>query len=191
MTLRRTTTPAGYGDARTIGGVRANALAAALTLAVAGAVPAALRAPVRVTLDSAAGVRPGMSAATVSARWGIDLRPSYEVRPNCGEAELRGLAGIDGYAVFMPHGRFGAVFFRQGAVTGRGIRIGSTLAEVLRAYRSLTMRPNRFLHGEREYFARRRAAPHWELRIDVDAGKHVTRIVFGTHAAVRLDEACA
>jgi hypothetical protein len=171
--------------------VRAIALVAVITLAAAGAATAALRTPVRVTLDGVAGARPGMSAADVSTRWVIDLRPNYEVRPSCGEAELRGAAGIAGHAIFMPRDRFGAVFLRQGAVTGRGIRIGSNLAEVRRAYRSMTSRPSRYLHGQREYFVRRLTTPHWELRIDVDAGKHVVQIVFGTHAAVRLDEGCA
>jgi hypothetical protein len=91
----------------------------------------------------------------------------------------------------MPRGRFGAVFLSRGAVTGRGIRIGSTLAEVRRAYRPLSSRPNRFIPGARYYFVRRTAAPHWELRIDVGPNRRVTRIVFGTHDAVRLDEACA
>jgi hypothetical protein len=91
----------------------------------------------------------------------------------------------------MPRDRFGAVFLLKGAVTGRGIRIGSTLAELRRTYRILTSRPDRYFPGGRHYFLRRRAAPHWELRFDVSAEKRVTRIVFGTHDAVRLDEACA
>jgi hypothetical protein len=160
-------------------------------LLLAGAAEAALRSPVRVTLDGVAGVRPGMSARAVSAQWGIEVRPSYEVRPDCGEAALRGAPGVAGTAYFTPRGRFAAVFFRRGAVTGRGIRIGSTLAELRRAYRSLTSRPSRYRHGEREYFVRRRAAPRWELRIDVDTRKRVRQIVFGTHAAVRFDEGCA
>lgn len=166
--------------------MKAGALAVVLLLAATGAAGAALREPVRVTLDGVAGVRPGMSAATISERWGTAVRPSYELRPDCGEVEVAA-ANV----VFMPRDRFGAVFFRRGAVTGRGIRIGSTLGEVRRAYPHLTSRPSRFLHGTREYFVRRRAAPHWELRMDVGASRHVTRIAFGTHEAVRLDEGCA
>ena len=165
-------------------------VAAALTLLVAGTAAAALRAPVRVTLDGVAGVRPGMSVAAVSASWGVRLRPDYSARPDCGPADIRA-PGLRGYAVFMPRGRFGAVFLDRGAVTGRGIRIGSTLAELRRAYPSLTSRPNRFVPGGRYYFVRRAAAPHWELRRDVGPAGQVTRIAFGTHDAVRLDEACA
>jgi hypothetical protein len=166
-------------------GVRAVALVTLAVLAGAG-----LEAPVRVTLDGVAGVRPGMPVSAVSAHWGVRLRPDYSAAPTCGVADLR-LPGIRGFAVFMPRGRFGGVFLDRGAVTGRGIRIGSTLAEVRRAYRSLTSRPNRYFPGARFYFARRTAAPHWQLRFDVDANRKVTRIVFGTRDAVLLDEACA
>lgn len=171
--------------------MRAGALAALVLLVLAAAASAELRTPVRVTLDGVAGVRPGMSVSSVSERWGVRLRPDYSVRDDCGPADIRGRPGIEGYAVFMPRGRFGAVFLDRGAVTGRGIRIGSTLAELRRAYARLTSRPNRFIPGARYYFVRRAASPHWELRIDVGPNRLVTRIVFGTHDAVRLDEACA
>lgn len=170
--------------------MRAGVLAGVVALVAAGAAAAHLRAPVRVTLDGVAGVRPGMSPAEVSALWGVRLRPNYEVRPDCGDDEIR-VPGVKGYAVFTPRDRFGAVFLDGGVVTGRGIRVGSTLADVRRAYRPLTSASNRYDPQGRYYFARRRAAPHWELRFDVGADRRVQRIVFGTHAAVRLDEACA
>jgi hypothetical protein len=159
-------------------------------LAAVGAAAGALQAPVVVTLDGAAGVRPGMSVAAVSSRWDLRLRPNYEVRPTCGQALIEQPA-LEGYAIFMPRGRFGAVFLSKGAVTGKGIRIGSTLAQLKRTYPNLTSRPDRYIHGGRQYFLRRVRAPHWELRIDVSPGKRVTQIVFGTGAAVRLDEGCA
>jgi hypothetical protein len=131
-----------------------------------------------------------MSVATVSARWGIHLRPDYEVRATCGLARID-RPGTVGQAIFMPRGSFGAVFFRKGAVTGRGIRIGSTLAQVLRAYPIVTSRPDRYIHGGRNYFIRRTRAPHWEIRVDVGPRSRVTQIAFGERESVRLDEGCA
>jgi hypothetical protein len=162
----------------------------ALALAAAGVAAAGLGTLARVTLDGVGGARPGMSVAAVSAAWDMPLRPSYEVRPGCGTARIA-RPGIVGQAIFMPRGRFGAVFFRKGAVTGRGIRIGSTLAQLRRAYPKLSSRPDRYIHGGRNYFLRRPQPPHWELRVDVGPGKHVTQIAWGERASVHLDEGCA
>jgi hypothetical protein len=159
-------------------------------LAAVGAAAAGLSSPARVTLDGVGGARPGMGVAAVSTRWGVPLRPNYEVRPSCGTAGIE-RPGIVGQAIFMPRGRFGAVFFRKGVVTGRGIRIGSTLAQLQHAYPTLSSRPDRYIHGGRNYFLRRTRAPHWELRVDVSPEKRVTQIAFGERASVRLDEGCA
>jgi hypothetical protein len=162
----------------------------ASTFTTAGVAAAGLITPARVTLDGVGGAHPGMKVAAVSAAWGVHLRPSYEVRPTCGTSSIE-RPGIKGEAIFMPRGRFGAVFFRSGAVTGRGIRIGSTLAQLRRAYPRLSSRPDRYIHGGRNYFLRRARAPHWELRVDVSPEKRVTQIAFGDRASVRLDEGCA
>jgi hypothetical protein len=155
-----------------------------------GLAAAGLSTPARVTLDGVGGVRPGMSVAAVSAKWGVLLRPSYDVRPTCGTARIE-RPGMVGQAIFMPRGRFGAVFFRNGAVTGKGIRTGSTLAQLRRAYPKLRSRPDRYIHGGRNYFLRRARAPYWELRVDVSPEKRVTQIAFGERGSVRLDEGCA
>jgi hypothetical protein len=161
-----------------------------LALVVAAAAGAAIGAPVRITLEGVSGVRPGMSAAQVSKRWGMRLRPSYEVRPDCGQALIE-RSGLRGYALFTPRDRFGALFVRRGAVTGRGIRIGATLSRLLGAYGRLPSRPDRYVHGGRQYFLRRSRAPHWELRFDVGPDRRVRQIAFGARGAVRLDEGCA
>ena len=153
-------------------------------------VAVAVETPLRLTLEGAAGARPGMSAAQVSTRWGLRLRPSYEVRPDCGQAPIE-RSGLRGYALFTPRDRFGAVFLRRGAVTGKGIRIGSTLSRLRDAYGTLPSRPDRYLHGGRQYFLRRSRAPHWELRFDVGPDRRVRQIAFGARGAVRLDEGCA
>jgi hypothetical protein len=162
----------------------------AFAFVFAGLAAAGLGSPARVTLDGVGGARPGMGVSAVSTKWGVPLRPSYEVRPTCGTARIE-RPGILGHAIFMPRGRFGAVFFRSGAVTGRGSRIGSTLAQLRRAYPKLSSRPDRYIHGGRNYFLLRARAPHWELRVDVSPGKRVTQIAFGERASVRLDEGCA
>jgi hypothetical protein len=131
-----------------------------------------------------------MSVEAVSATWGRQLRPSHEVRPGCAQAFIDE-RGMRGYAIFMPRDRFGAVFMRRGAITGKGIRIGSSVEQLRRAYRSLTSRADRYVHGGRQYFLRRARAPHWELRFDVSPGGRVTQIAFGRRGAVRLDEGCA
>jgi hypothetical protein len=165
-------------------------LVLAFALVPAGLAAAGLSTPVRVTLDGVGGAYPGMSVQEVSGEWGVPLRPNYEVRPTCGTAHIE-RPGIVGEAIFMPRGLFGAIFLRRGVVTGRGIRIGSTLAQLRRAYPKLSSRPDRYLHGSRNYFLRRARAPHWELRVDVSPQKRVTQIAFGERASVRLDEGCA
>ena len=157
-------------------------------VAASSALGALARFP-KLTLDGVGGVRPGMSASQVEARWGLSLKLEYEFGPQCAPAPIRA-GGIDGYAVFLD-GRFGAVFFRAGAVTGKGIRIGSTLRQVRAAYgSSLTSRLNKYTPGARDYFVRRKRRPHWQLRLDVSPKGRVVQIAFGDDA-VRLVEGCA
>jgi hypothetical protein len=164
----------------------------ALCLALSLTAPASAghaHLPARVTLDGVAGVSPGLSPDAVARRWGVRLRLDTTFGFRCQTATVN--AGrMTGYALFERY-RFGSVVFHRGAVTGRGIRIGSTRAELLRAYRGrLTRRRNAYIPGTLDYFVRRARAPHWELRFDVSARGRVTRIAFGNRS-VRYTEGCA
>ena len=184
------------GDRRTLPRFRSehrvSVLATCNRLAVASAAGAAIGAPLRVTLDGVAGAQPRVERGQpCRSAGGRELRPTYEVRPDCGQAFL-GRSGLDGYALFMPHDRFGALLLapRSGHREGRA-GSASTPAQLRAAYSRLRSRPDRYVHGGRQYFVRRARAPHWELRFDVSPGKRVTQIAFGTQGAVRLDEGCA
>ncbi|MGH3115619.1 MAG: hypothetical protein ACRDQ2_00595 [Gaiellales bacterium] len=161
--------------------------AAAVGLAVwTGLAAAAL--PARVTVDGIAGVVPGQSPEEVGRRWAVPI-PDNVFAPGCQAVPV--LAGaMRGYALFE-EGSFGSVFFDRGAVTGRGVRIGSTLTALKRAYGSrLTSRPNKYTPGARDYFFRRARTPRWELRFDVSKGGRVKTIAFGNET-VRYVEGCA
>ena len=161
-----------------------------LALALAGSAGARpSRLPARVTVDGVGGVVPGFTPDVVAQRWGVRLRLDTTFGFRCQTAQVDG-GGMSGYALFERR-RFGAVFFDRGAVTGRGIRVGSTRAQLVGAYgRRLTRRRNAYVHGSYDYFVRRSRAPRWELRFDVSARGRVTRIAFGNRT-VRYTEGCA
>ena len=163
------------------------ALVAVALVALPAAAGAALPRP--VTIDGVGGVTPGMPPGLVAERWGIAVDPLGTPGSPCAAAEVRAGA-LRGYALFRSN-RFAAVFFRAGARTGKGIRIGSTRAELQAAYGSaLRSRPNKYTPGARDWFVRRAKAPRWQLRFDVSRAGKVTAIAFGDRA-VELVEGCA
>ncbi len=130
-----------------------------------------------------------MTVAQVDARWGVKLRLDRSLGSGCATASVR-RGGMSGYALFE-NGRFGAVWFRKGAVTPAGIRIGSTVGALRKAYGfRLGSRLNKYTPGARDYFLRSPSRPRWELRFDVSPRGRVTEIAFGSRA-VRYVEGCA
>src|SRR5690606_27934926 len=102
--------------------------------------------------------------------------------------------GVRGYALFLD-GAFDSVTFERGSSarvrTGKGIRIGSTMAQIRRAYgKRIRVRPDAYERGARNVFVTRYNRPHWQLRMDVDAAGRVTAIGMGGES-IRYAEACA
>lgn len=130
---------------------------------------------------------PGMTEAQIEARWGIRLRIQLFPGSTCGIAPL----GSHQRYLLFERGRLGSVWFRRGASTGRGVRIGSTRAQLLRAYpRGLRSQPNHYTPGARDYYLRRTRKPRWELRFDVSPKGRVVQIAF-ENRTVHYVEGCA
>jgi hypothetical protein len=159
--------------------------------AVVAAAPALAGVPADglVTLDGVSGAVPGMRPAQVAEQLGAPVRllgPSSDV---CRVA-LISAGPLRGYAIFENR-RLGALFFEKGARTGKGIRIGSKVADLEQAYgKRLRSQPDKYVPGARNMFVRRAKAPHWELRFDVSKAGRVTTIAQGA-GQVRYVEACS
>jgi hypothetical protein len=169
--------------------VRLGALAG-LCVAFAAA-PAVAGAPADglVTLDGVSGAVPGMRPAQVADALGAPVKLMGPTSDVCRVAMIS--AGpLRGYAIFENR-RLGALFFEKGARTGKGIRIGSTVAALEDAYGArLRVQPDKYVPGARNMFVRRAKSPHWELRFDVSKAGVVTTIAQGAKQ-VRYVEACS
>ena len=143
--------------------------------------------PSLVTLDGVGGVRPGMTIDQVERSFGIQLRLD-DLGTECMPAFFRS-GTVEGYAIFI-RGKLGSLWFEKGARTPRGIRIGSTLSELRRAYRRVAVRKDHYVPTASNVFVQRARTPRWRLRFDVSPEGRVTRIAFGDNT-VYLVEGCA
>jgi hypothetical protein len=142
--------------------------------------------PEVVTLDGAGTVRPRMTMTEVERRLGVRLR-SERFGP-CTMAFFG--SGIPPrYAIFW-RGRLGSLWFEGRIRTDRGIRLGSTFAELRRAYPRALVRRDHYVRAARNVFVRRTQPPHWRLRFDVSPQGRVTRIAHGNWT-IFLVEGCA
>ena len=147
--------------------------------------------PAVVTLDGIGGAVPGMSPHQLESLWSMRLRlEGSKGFPGCKTAVLHA-AGISGDAMFQD-GRWRAAWFTRGVRTPSGIRIGSTLAALKRAYGSRLTRVHAlYARALWLYYLRRTRAPHWLLRFDVSAAGRVQSIGFGESDSVTAQEGCA
>ena len=171
--------------------MRTVALVSSIALVAVPSSAARLQPPAIVTLDGVGGAVPEMSAAQVESLWGVRLAlegsPGF---PGCTTATVA-RAGISGGVMFQD-ARWRAAWFTRGIRTPSGIRIGSTLAELRRAYGGrLTREHALYTRDLWLYYLRRTRAPHWLLRFDVPATGRVQRICFGESDYVTAQEGCA
>jgi hypothetical protein len=148
--------------------------------------PSSQFVPSIVTLDGVGDVWPGLAVTQVEQRFGIDLRLAA-FGAGCTRASFRSDM-VRGNAIFV-RGRLASLWFDRGVIAGRGIGIGTPLAALRRAYRSLEIRRDPEVAGVRNAFVRRTRAPHWQLRFDLSPQGRVTRIAFGDQS-VRLADGC-
>jgi hypothetical protein len=145
---------------------------------------AALPAP--VTLHGVGGAKPGMTAAQASRAWGTPVvLGAASPGAACQVAQIR-KGQVRGYAIFERK-RFGAVFFTAGEATDTGIRIGSTLTAVRKAYGpKLKVYPDKYTPRAKTAYV----GSTWKVRFDVSPKGRVTTIAFGA-TPVTYVEACS
>jgi hypothetical protein len=87
-----------------------------------------------------------MTERQVERAWQLELEPDRELGLDCSSARFR-QGSLEGYVIFERK-RLGSIWVRAGGRTGRGVRVGSTLAELKAAEDVVSV-----LHG---------SAPFWE-----------------------------
>jgi hypothetical protein len=147
--------------------------------------------PLRITLDGVAGLTPGMTPAQVQRRLGAPIVLS-DAKPGSSCRMARVVTDpLRGYALFLD-GRLSALFFTAGVMTDRGIGIGSTPEDIVKAYGSshLIFWPapggQALVHV---YTRARYPGDGRALRFDVDPD-HVTKIGVGGRALARTNGRC-
>jgi len=151
------------------------------------------RQPVRLSLAGVNGVQIGMTADATRQRLASGApifathfgSSAYLYLPLCGEgsqgeAYFRAEGEADGsYAYAKGDGFLMRIWFWAGAMTDRGVGVGSTRAAVMSAYKGRLRAASRaasLLVGTRHRFAGRSATP--EIRFDFSHGK-VRELAYG------------
>jgi hypothetical protein len=162
-------------------------VAAVLALLVAGSgVPALTRLPAPITLQGVAGVEPRMLIDEMERRWRITIPAVSEADcKGCSSSFMRGVvcAGpMRAAADFTGGGELVELRFFLGAKTDRGVGIGSTPAQLKRAYGRRLMRVPYDLYGATYGYrvVARTAPPRNAIAFELigpDAGVNPARVI--------------
>jgi hypothetical protein len=140
--------------------------------------------------DSAFGpVRPGMRLDELRSAVGAELKMPDRLDPACGYVGFR--FDSAGVVLLAVDGRIARIDVHEGAVaTTRGVRIGSSEADVRRAYGpGVRSEPHKYTDGH--YLIAQpadSAAPRWVFETD---GQRVTTFRLGLAPAVHWVEGCS
>jgi hypothetical protein len=165
------------------------ALAALLGLvADASAAPLSL---LPLSLQSAKGVRPGMSAQQVSTAWKVPIEVEYALAfPGCGSAMIKS-GGLLGATAWFQKGHFASATFTRGVRTTAGISVGANLADLRDAYG-----PRLYPHlhpysvpNTYDQYVRSTTKPYTYLYFSLVGGR-IKSIAFG-NGFVFAEEGCA
>lgn len=163
--------------------------AIALLVLIAG--PAGAAEPPRLTPDGWGALRIGMGEREAVRRFGLrNVDPEGEVTgPECRQYHVPSRPQLD---VMTEDGRVTRIsLYRKGAIrTDRGLAVGSTEAEVRKAYgAALTTEPHHYEEAPARYLTWRPAAGKPGIRFETDARRRVTAIHAGG-ASIAYVEGC-
>jgi len=153
--------------------------------------PAIQPAVIAVSPEGVGAVRIGATLAQVNAALGEQLRPTYDVNPECDYVDPAGLP--PGIALMVNQDTIVRIDVdTTGIPTAEGAAVGDTEARVLELYNGrVTVQPHKYTGPEGHYLVVKWPADTLHLLIFETDGKKVLNYRAGVRPAVEYVEGCA
>ena len=153
--------------------------------------PAIQLAVIAVSPEGVGAVRIGATLAQVNAALGEQLRPTYDVNPECDYVDPAGLP--PGIALMVNQDTIVRIDVdTTGIPTTEGAAVGDTESRVLEIYSGrVTVQPHKYTGPEGHYLVVKWPADTLHLLIFETDGKKVLNYRAGVRPAVEYVEGCA